>query len=322
MRALTSSAAMSVLLLLLAVVTSDEDGDLPPLPPIPESPTLPPLPPIPERTTFPALPPLPPIPERPTLPPLPPLPPIPERPTLPPLPPLPPIPERPTLPTLPPDFFNPNPTEGPTFPPFSIGVYYEDQCDIRGGEYYKCGDSCLAAKYKCDCGGTTLSFETSPTRHCCPVAPCSQRSSWSQTSGIYYWGDVTCDGGVVLDIKTPCHGQCYADISNSLYLDYYQSRYLCEGRKDECLTVSSRCQGWCSSEICRNQTLRCGYNQWLQPVDQFEENGITISPASLKRSEIIEEHSYCKVDNLRDNNIYDVIDRSDEVIPKKTYLLS
>ena len=292
MRALTSSAAMSVLLLLLAVVTSDEDGDLPPLPPIPESPTLPPLPPIPERTTFPAL------------------------------PPLPPIPERPTLPTLPPDFFNPNPTEGPTFPPFQIGVYYEDQCDIRGGEYYKCGDSCLAAKYKCDCGGTTLSFEPSPTRHCCPVAPCSQRRSWTQTSGIYYWGDVTCDGGVVLDIKTPCHGQCYADISNSLYLDYYQSRYLCEGRKDECLTVSSRCQGWCSSEICRNQTLRCGYNQWLQPVDQFEENGITISPASLKRSEIIEEHSYCKVDNLRDNNIYDVIDRSDEVIPKKTYLLS
>ena len=276
MRALTSSAAMSVLLLLLAVVTSDEDGDLPPLPPIPESPTLPPLPPIPER---------------------------------------------PTLPTLPPDFFNPNPTEGPTFPPFQIGVYYEDQCDIRGGEYYKCGDSCLAAKYKCDCGGTTLSFETSPTRHCCPVAPCSQRSSWSQTLGIYYWGDVTCDGGVVLDIKTPCHGQCYADISNSLYLDYYQSRYLCEGRKDECLTVSSRCQGWCSSEICRNQTLRCGYNQWLQPVDQFEENGITISPASLKRSEIIEEHSYCKVDILRDNNIYDVIDRSDEVIPKKTYFI-
>ena len=33
---------------------------------------------------------------------------------------------------------------------------------------------------------------------------------------------------------------------------------------------------------------------------------------SLNRSEVIEEHFYCKVDSLQANEIYDSIDRSDE----------
>ena len=51
-------------------------------------------------------------------------------------------------------------------------VVYEDQCKYIGS--YKCGDKCLNWLSKCDCGGHTLSYEESPTHHCCSAAPCSQ----------------------------------------------------------------------------------------------------------------------------------------------------
>ena len=148
-------------------------------------------------------------------------------------------------------------------------VVYEDQCDLRYTGYYKCGDKCLSISSQCDCGGDTLRFEAVPTCHCCTAAPCTQ-------TGYRGEGNVTCKAGEVLDINTPCHGKCYADISDSKYLDYYQSRYTCPGGNDECLTMSTMCQGWCSAEICTNKTLRC------DEIYQFNE-GIKI--ASLNRSE-------------------------------------
>ena len=114
--------------------------------------------------------------------------------------------------------------------------------------------------------------------------------------------------GEVLDINTPCHGKCYADISSSQYLYYYKSRYTCPGENDECLTVSTMCQGWCSAKICNNKTLRC--DEIYTPKGDKTE----IKIASLNRSEVIEEHFYCKVTSLQANRIYDSLDRSDEYI--------
>ena len=123
-------------------------------------------------------------------------------------------------------------------------VVYKDQCKY-GYYYYKCGDKCLYSwNSQCDCGGHTLSYERSPTHHCCSDTLCTKTGS-----------DVTCKGGEVLHINTPCHGKCYADISSSKYLDYLQSRYTCPGGNDECLTMSTMCQGQCSAEICTNKTL-------------------------------------------------------------------
>ena len=66
------------------------------------------------------------------------------------------------------------------------------------------------------------------------------------------------------------------------------------------------CQGQCSAEICRNETLRC---------DEIESYGTAkINITSLNRSEVIEEHSYCKADSVLGNKIIDIIDRSDEEI--------
>ena len=61
--------------------------------------------------------------------------------------------------------------------------------------------------------------------------------------------------------------------------------------------MTSMCQGQCSAEIC-SKTLRCGER------------------VSLNRSEVIEEHTYCKYgfDSVQRNKIFDIIDRSDEVI--------
>ena len=151
-------------------------------------------------------------------------------------------------------------------------LVYEDQCNYTG-PYYKCGDKCLFHSSQCDCGGTTLAYKLVPTRHCCPDASCTKTGSA---------GDVTCKGGKVLNINTTCHGKCYADINSSKYLDYLQSRYTCPGGNDECLTVSTMCQGWCSAEICNNKTLRC---------DKIYKRYTKIGIASLKRSEVIEEHS-------------------------------
>ena len=175
---------------------------------------------------------------------------------------------------------------------------YEDQCDYTGPSY-KCGDKCLCHSSKCDCGGTTLAYELVPTHHCCPDAPCTQTESE---------GDVSCKGGEVLPINTTCHGKCYADISNSKYLDYDKSRYNCQGEKNECLTVSSMCQGLCSAQICNKKTLRC---------DEIYTPNITntkIWIASLNKSDVIKEHAYCKVTSLQANSIYDSLDRSDEKI--------
>ena len=69
--------------------------------------------------------------------------------------------------------------------------------------------------------------------------------------------------------------------------------------------MSSMCQGQCSAEICRNETLRC---------DETFNFGIKIERTSLTRSEVIEEHSYCKADSVLKNKIFDRIDRSDEEI--------
>ena len=174
-------------------------------------------------------------------------------------------------------------------------VVYEDNCDYSG-PYFKCGSECLDDEKQCNCSGTILGYEESPTSHCCSDN-CEVNSDES----------VTCDRGEVLDINTPCHGTCYADFINSKYLNYYQSRYTCDGG-DECLTMSSMCQGQCSAEIC-SETLRC------EEIDSY---GIIvkieIERASLNRSEVIEEHSYCKADSVLNNKIFDRIDRSDEEI--------
>merc|ERR1711911_522186 len=63
-------------------------------------------------------------------------------------------------------------------------------------------------------------------------------------------------------------------------------------------------QGRCSAENCTNNTLRC---------DEMY-TGEEIKIASLNRSEVIEEHSYCIVRSLQANKIFDNIDRSDEDI--------
>ena len=124
-------------------------------------------------------------------------------------------------------------------------VVYEDQCDYTHGNYYKCGDKCLRWYSQCECGRSILGYEKIPTHHCCPDLSCTQTGDEE---------DVTCEGGEVLDINTPCNGKCYADISSSKYLHYYQSQYTCQGGKDKCLTIASMCQGQgqCSSEICNN----------------------------------------------------------------------
>ena len=149
-----------------------------------------------------------------------------------------------------------------------------------------------------------MTYERYITSYCCSEAPCEKNSD----------GSVTCDGGEVLNINTPCHGSsfhsvpgtCYADVSTSKYLDYWKSRYTCEG-KEECLTMSNMCQGLCSAEVCRNETLRC-------EEIEIPSGTKTIERASLKRSAVIEEHSYCKVESLQGNKIFDIVDRSDEVI--------
>ena len=124
-------------------------------------------------------------------------------------------------------------------------VVYEDDCDYGGLSYFKCGSECLSRGYRCNCSGTILGWERYPTSHCCSDN-CALNSDES----------VTCDRGEVLKINTPCHGTCYGDFINSEYLSYYTSQYTCDGG-DECLTMSSMCQGQCSAEICRNETLRC-----------------------------------------------------------------
>ena len=86
---------------------------------------------------------------------------------------------------------------------------YEDQCEYKRGDY-KCGDKCLYGWYECDCGGHILSYEQVPTLHCCSAAPCTQTGSD---------GDVKCNAGEVLDINTPCHGKCYADIAAASILN-------------------------------------------------------------------------------------------------------
>ena len=126
-------------------------------------------------------------------------------------------------------------------------VVYEDECNYEETNYYKCGDKCLKWNSLCNCGGDTLVIERSPTHHCCPDAPCTQ-----SVSG----GDVTCEGGKVLYIDTPCQGVCYADIEKSKWLNLYRSRYTCRGRHTECLKVTNMCQGLCNAETC-NKTLRC-----------------------------------------------------------------
>ena len=175
-------------------------------------------------------------------------------------------------------------------------VVYEDQCQY-GGYYYKCGDKCLHVWSECDCGGDILSYEEVPTHHCCSAAPCTQTEPYK---------NVTCEAGEVLNINIPCHGKCYADISTNKWLDYYLSRYSCPGG-NECLKVSTMCQGLCSAEICTNKTLRC------DEIDTHDRTEI-IKIASLNRSEVIEEHSYCAADSLQANKIYNSIDRSDEDI--------
>ena len=175
-------------------------------------------------------------------------------------------------------------------------VVYEDNCDYSyeyRSAFFKCGSECLFEANQCNCSGTILGYEDYPTSHCCSDN-CTRNSD----------GSVTCDRGEVLDINTPCHGTCYADFINSEYLNYYKSRYTCEGG-EECITMSSMCQGQCSAEICRNETLRC---------DEIYLYGFKIKRASLKRSEVIEEHSYCKDDTVLKNKIFDKIDRSDEEI--------
>ena len=180
-------------------------------------------------------------------------------------------------------------------------VVYEDQCDYTG-PYYRCGDKCLHHYSQCDCGGNSLRYKLVPTRQCCPAATCTQTESL---------GNVTCKGGAVLAINAnanaTCNGLCYADIRDSKYLDYDKSRYSCREGNHECLTVSPICQGRCNAEICNNKTLRC--DEIYTP-----DNTKIIQMGSLNRSEVIEEHFYCKVDSLQANQIYDSIDRSDEDI--------
>ena len=110
-------------------------------------------------------------------------------------------------------------------------VVYEDDCYYRlqATGYFKCGSECLYWTKQCNCSGTILGYEASPTSHCCSDN-CTRNSD-----------GMTCDRGEVLDINTPCHGTCYADFINSKYPYYYASRYTCDGG-EECLTMSSMCQ--------------------------------------------------------------------------------
>ena len=126
--------------------------------------------------------------------------------------------------------------------------------------------------------------EVSPTIHCCSEAKCRWNSD----------GSVTCDRGEVLDINTPCHGTCYADYRTSKYLNYDISQYTCEGG-DECLKMSSMCQGQCSAEIC-SETLRC------EEIGSISAEGVV----NLVRSEVIEEHYYCQFDSVLGNKIFDI----------------
>ena len=157
----------------------------------------------------------------------------------------------------------------------SPGVVTEDDCDYTLS-YHKCGDICVRREYPCYCGNTTLSWKRTPTRHCCSDVPC--------TGG---WYGASCPGGEVLDISKPCDGRCYADYETSKYLGYTITQYTCPGH-DECLSMKSFCRGWCSAHLC-NAELRC------------EEMSYGTELTSLK-SEVIEEHWYCRNDrNLGDS---------------------
>ena len=163
---------------------------------------------------------------------------------------------------------------------------------------FKCGSECLYFDDMCNCGGTILSYEKFPTRYCCSNANCRWNSDRT---------NVTCDRGEVLDINTQCQGKCFGDYRTSEYLSYYKSRYTCE-EGDDCLTMSSMCQGWCSAEIC-NENLRCEDIYKFDGQDYYLE-----SPNLMIQSEVIEEHYYCKVDSVQLNKIFDRVDRGDEVI--------
>ena len=73
-------------------------------------------------------------------------------------------------------------------------VVYDD-CDYRS-QRFKCGSECLPWVYLCNCSGTILGYELSPTHYCCSDTPCRNSDE-----------SVTCDRGEVLDINTQCHGQ-------------------------------------------------------------------------------------------------------------------
>ena len=180
----------------------------------------------------------------------------------------------------------------------------EDECNYSKDYNYKCGDKCLSSSSSCLCGDVILGYEENPTRHCCPDAPCTHNKRWLKAGDAT---DVFCEGGKVLDINTPCQGVCYADFEKSKYLDLYKSRFACE-EENECLKVTTMCQGQCSAKICRNETLRC------DQIGSPRALHFTKERASLKRSEVIKEHSYCKVSSVLSNNIYDIVDRSDEEI--------
>ena len=63
--------------------------------------------------------------------------------------------------------------------------------------------------------------------------------------------------------------------------------------------MKSFCRGWCSAHLC-NQELRC--------EDMYAEL------TSLNKSEVIEEHWYCRNDRNLGDSIFNRIDRSDENI--------
>ena len=66
-----------------------------------------------------------------------------------------------------------------------------DDCDYSKAKF-RCGDQCANYTDLCECGNKTLSYELTPSHHCCTNTSCTKS------------GDkVTCPGGQVLDISKP-----------------------------------------------------------------------------------------------------------------------
>ena len=169
----------------------------------------------------------------------------------------------------------------------SINEFY---CDYRNSTL--CGDICLESQELCKCGGLTfkestryekqikdgVTFEDFPIlSYCC--TPPSVRCTKTESGAVCLSGEV-----YDLDSEKPCYSRCYNDYLTSDFLGFYTH-----------FTCPDRCVGWV--DLCQGVSFCEGDTEVCREGARAPE---TSTPA---RKYLVEN-----------DNAYDSLDRSDEII--------